>query len=481
MKEEIKDILREHVEKHEYPVDASEIWAGMQSEIKKDEKKSKLRLLGIFFSFGLVLLLAFQFVNFEFGDTNQISDNNQVENNSSNSKAISNVDKHNENELSIPKTELKQEKQKINKLAETEEANTLQQVNTNSTINTNNSSSQIFSGGEINNSQTNFFNKVNSDELNLISDIKDNESIQNGANGLQFFGQSILKNNSEEQKEIDSKTDLETDRAQAFEMRPSLEAFSLISGISKTGLTQLAPRNNPIDETSFTLVDVKKTRNSQTTLSIIAGGGLYSKGLIAHNEVNSGYVNEREKYENPLELISVQALITVPVVGKFNVSSGINYLLFNEEFNWNGSYFIDENGEHITTVPDNLIGENYYQEVQHSLQNYNQTKLISIPFLVGYTSTQNRFSYGIKAGVNLNVRTTSTGKALSMNLIPTSIQNFNQEFGVGIQTKLELGYRLSPGLELMGDISWMQLQLNEDLLSQRIRTYTIGLGLRKRI
>lgn len=493
MKEKVKEVLRQHVKQHEYPVDPSEIWAGMQTALKKEEKKDYRKIIGILFSIGFGLLLFGFYFNIDSQDTTSISENENTKLSEDTNQNTQVGIKQTSTDISnsnIIDQEVSNKKILANEIADekivaTNKPDDSSQVN--EKIKKAKSSIQVAqnrieqignivekqaenSGIErvIKRTEQLILNPSNITVQETNSEVEDEQELSNEVNE-----NTNLK--KPEDSLIEKKGFENADKIFAEAPRSKVDVLISLYLIKSLGLKHA---NEPVVMAGqFTTIDVEKLRSKRSAVSLIASAGLFTKRLTANKEEHSAYANSRESYEVPLEVFSAQALYTIPFFDKLNISTGLNYMVFNEEMNWSGTYVVDAQGQYISETTEYILGQNYYQEVNHSLVNYNQSKLISIPVLIGFSDRHRRISYGFKSGVNFQTRSNIAGFTLDENLVPTN--SFDQNFGIGFQSKIELGYFIKPSLQIVVDFSTMQLTAKEELLSQRLYSYSLGLGLSK--
>lgn len=484
MTDKVKDILRTHVHKHEYPVDPAEIWAGMQKEIIGEQKKDKRKLFGIFFSVALIGLISIMVINFGQGDTNQISDISVDETIETNSNQINSnvVEGHSSPEQEEQVANQNIPNQKLKNLALENQADTKEKVESKVSKETKNIVSAITAVEEptVSQNTTSISTSTTTPSSIMLN--------QNSSN----FPILVNKGSSNSSDESNSDSNEEINRIQSidevgnqiqkeelvlFEIRNSIQSMQTLQMLRNSLLANSEQKDFVFDKEQFSKIDAKKFKAQKASVSVSAGLGLFTKKIIAFNESHKAYANARENYEKPLELITAQALVMIPLGSNFSISSGIHYLQFNEELDWEGTYYLDGNGNHIPSPSENLIGQSYYQEINHSLTNYNQSKLIAVPILIGVNDRVRRLTYGLKAGVNVQLKTETAGKVLNENLIP--LNSLSHKFGLGLHSKAELAYVIFPGFELLGELSVLQVSTIEEIVNQRIRSYSVGLGLRK--
>jgi len=484
MKEKVKDILRTHVHKHEYPVDSAEIWAGMQNEIEGD-KKNKIRIFLIFFSFMAIALIGLFVTNLGQGDSKQISDVSERQFNEAEISTELKNENTNITETQNPSSAVKpasnnsSQKQKINNVKSKIDAGAVQGLTNESkkekstlkSVNTNVAKpiASKEAGSNFTNSNISGIDQNNS-SLVLANDFAVGDVME-----ARFNNNSIDSEDPKESDDFGSKTSIET--KEIFETKPILRSISGLVPFSNIMVFTEQRSDINIGSEYYSMIDVEKLRPQRSSISFLAGAGIFTKQIVAFDESHKDYAIRRESYEKPLEVINAQALITIPLMSKISLSTGIQYLQFNEELDWEGTYYINGNGDIIPAPIENLVGENYYQEINHSLTNYNQSRLFAVPVLLGLSARNKRLTYGIKAGVNVQLRTKTFGKIFNEDLIP--ISSPSHKFGLGLQSKLELGYFIVPGLEMYGELSVLQVSTIEEIVDQRIRSYSLGLGLRK--
>jgi len=484
MNKEDKEIIRGHVTRHESQVDNTEIWSQFQNQVKKEERKPKWYLF--FFSLGVILLLS-NFIYFNHtANVAEVKENNSLK------------------EVKEGKDEFKLNKQ--NDLILASESNNALSDNLNQqTADENLHESGLNSEENVNAPIEENQNSIN--EKNLVA------GAQNKTKDEARGSQGIIRNKTQTEQpervveEIYTASNLHEVEIQSVSQKPNDESFLKVrEKITTVQSEQIAPvesflkfdvserpklidvldlslkplahfnrRRDFVDGERLNMVKLKKKGASLKSISVVAGVGFFKKQMIALNQGHESYVAEREKYEVPLEQFSVQTLLTVPIYKKINISSGLDYLVLNEEFNWSGNYYVNQNGEIISSE----TFTSYLQKINHNLKNYNQTKILSMPILLGISSRYKRIIYDVKAGVNLKLNSNIEGQSLNLNLIPQGLMSFNRELGMGFQSKVNLGYLILPNLQVLADFSLSQWSVTEDLISEKIQSFNVGLGIRK--
>jgi len=163
------------------------------------------------------------------------------------------------------------------------------------------------------------------------------------------------------------------------------------------------------------------------------------------------------------------------------VKTGIKFQQINEEFDWDGSYTINELGERIEIDPEaeTLVAIPFQQQVDRDVVNYNKHQLVSIPVLIGLHKRVNAFSMGINAGPLFNVYTNTSGVQFNADFIPVAIEDNVPSFNIGLEANAEIGYTIKNNTDLIFDLSVQRMTGNDSFLNFSINSLSAGLGLKK--
>ena len=478
MKEKIKEVLRGHVHKHEYSVDPADIWAGMQKEISTSKKKDRRGLFALFIGLSILVVAGFLFLPGMQGDSMQVSELSEITESDQSTQSQKRIAATTKEEKDI--NSVKTNNSPLNQKNNNKQSNSLAaKKNLTATSNRKNTIETVETKIKLEESTASqTFSSIQSSATKVVDE---NQPLPFSSK-LRLGSQLVENDKSEDEKandEVVSQADISSEiLATKVDLVKAQARLDIINQLELMNIGLLSfNRQRELINDDYTLVDVQKTNSKRKSISLTAGMGVFAKKVIAFDESHSDYAIAREKYEKPLEVFTAQAIVNIPLVSKLSLSTGIQYLQFNEAFDWKGSYFLDRNGNVINSPAEFLVGENYYQEVSHSITTYNKAQLFSVPVLLGISNRHKRITYGLRAGANFHLRTQTQGKILATNLTPISVLESN--FGIGLQSKFELGYFITPGLELLGEISVLQVTAAEELINQRLRSYSLGLGLRQ--
>lgn len=495
MNNKVKEILRENVHQHEYPINPEEIFVGALAKVKQEKKDRKRYFFGFLLFFGLAVTAKLQFstlnTNFDFqGNETEafigeiIEDTNtknilpeedlepQV---SSSSSIVEDVKEEKETQVnfSIAQTSIAKEKVNSptknitdNKSIESKAVKETKIINQNS---------------QLKKQESTVAKPIINSIIPTVSSIKNlrkakEEIVEKPVEEGSRTKESLLSKSKEKIAAVEKESVNELSQIE-FQNLIDISMLKLIY----PGLIEVKERGLDIkagmDEQ---LVQVEpREAKSKFALSLIGSYGLYQKTYTAKEEQYLEYVNARNNAETDLEILSTKLILSYKLNDYIQLSSGLKFQQINEEFAWDGSYTINELGEQIDLTQDNLVGIPFYQNVDRDLVNYNKHQLLSIPVLVGITKEMNALTVGLHAGPFFNVYTNSEGLSLNQELLPNLIEVSGTSFSLGIETNVELGYSMNRSTDLLLDVSLQRLQSQDQFLNATFNSLSIGLGIRK--
>ena len=503
MKQKVKDILKEHVREHEYPINPEEIFLGALSQIKNEKKDKRRYLFGLMFFFGIsifiklhVSTLSTDFLSYDLLANNVVDDtdvetqiiknNNQAEQSQlNNSKELYAADQI--NTTSINTTQ-----------ANTAQANTAQTDATQTRIaqasvaqasvaQANPSSSQPLKNKALKNTSIDISPNTSIEtEVSISNTVKFRQSKQqfvheekqNGWFGEEenldvLIGSKHLRKANKEVKSNSSEagTVAQNERIDDF------ETLALIPWSNFEINQRVIPEENLFgffQSTNFIQRHVPKF-----ALSLTTSYGLFKEDLVANDQAYLNYATMKSAREKELEVLSSKLLLNYMMTDQLSISVGAKFQQINEEFTWVGSYFVNEIGEVIDVSQDNLVGVNFYQEVNQEIVDYNKHQVLSIPLLLGLQKNIRRFSIGVKAGPIFQVYSSSVGHNLGIAALPVTLDMLNPQFGMGWEGNLEFAYVVGKLTTFFTELSAQNLHTQEQFVSSNINSLSIGLGVKR--
>lgn len=218
--------------------------------------------------------------------------------------------------------------------------------------------------------------------------------------------------------------------------------------------------------------------------------------------VNYGFLNSDTKSEtdfaaykqtrietvDQLEAVRANILASYHLGQRISFTSGIQYTRLNELFTWRGSYVEPVEGEYIESIEITnsdtiytLRDGQYLEKKVRNMKIYNKTNLISVPLVLNYTHTVNKFSLVLSGGIEANIFEWSDGYILNEEGVPTTLKSHESNFGLNYLASVALAYQLTDQLSLSANVSSVFLNNQEENLSTDYRITGVGLGLQYRL
>lgn len=492
MKQKVKDILREHVHQHEYPVNPEEIFAGALAGIKKDQKDRKRYLFGFLLFFGVSVFFKLQLTTLDtnYLNYNQLSDvsthqdytaptNTKTNFTPEQAEVLPQVNAS--RDIAVPTLAAKETNSSTN--------SQIQQQKTNSTkLNTKVDIPQQSSPSNSLEKDLHFESETS---LNDFQESKQNILESNTADVSLIASQLQLLQTEKDNVGLESEKENVQDKSLVFideeEERIFIEIIGLIDNIDAEAFgidKRILDLENKMDQ-QLSAVNSSAT-SGKFALSMMAYYGKYQKDYIAKEDQYLAYANERKEVETELEILTTKLLLSYAFSEGFKLSTGIKYQQFNEQFIWEGNYVVNEVGEQINVNIDNLTGGTFIQGVDRSVTSYNKFEVVSIPVLAGFFKNYNKIYLGINAGPSVELYSNADGQVLSFveqnsNLIglPNGLASVLPEFGLSLEANVEIGVKLGRRTEFLAEVSTQRTFSQEQFLSANFNSLSLGLGLRK--
>ena len=201
----------------------------------------------------------------------------------------------------------------------------------------------------------------------------------------------------------------------------------------------------------------------------------------------------REKTERPLETTQLGVMLEARHRSGFELAAGLQYTRINERFQYLGESVETDTVYGIQFLVRNLYGEidtifggvPLKRTTTFRKEYYNHINLIEIPIMVGYRTSGSDLSFGVRAGVFLNLKTTATGQVLDYASAPVNIEDagiIKTRIGLSYYLGLSASYKITDNLEIHVSpfARLFPKSITEDSydLRQKYRLYGLSAGVR---
>lgn len=403
MSDNLKEFLKQHIDAHESPVDPNEIWEGIKQKRQRPKKR------GIYLFIPLLMLLSIAGLLYlnkselsldtsmhaqTYQSTEQSAIENIIEDRSQNNNEISEVAVEFEN--TTPNN-------KSNPISR----NLRKEI-----------SSQVPSSTFTRTFSAPFQSPINNTFQLFSSSQKIEEPLLKQKVNEQFNSQLLLK-------------------------KPT---------INITPILPIRPRTLELLRESVINLENKiipiKKKKRKPLLGIELAAGMVSKNLHSIDPSLVSLSEDKQTFENPLDLYSLRLLLDIPVINNFSLGLGLSYTRINEQFNWSGTFMRNEKGDILAiesydaegTPLFNYTSGVYFEEVDQNINHYNQYNLVDIPVSISYHhSLFNRLGLDLSAGLNINVSESFDGYLFTEDNVPTALEDRNEYISFSTAPYLKAG------------------------------------------
>ena len=497
MKDTTKKILQDHVQMHEYDVDPLDIWSGIEKKQKKKNRKGFIWFLGLvaFIISGISLLY------FNFSTSKHAAPlASEIENNITDeipTYADESFVKSNENieTTRIKKTSENVELSTKNRSNSTKPA-TNSKDNKNTKVNINKTSNRLTrNGNTAQNSQENTSSNNTTITDNLVStndgSNKGVTPLKNRANVSKVTTLPINASSDNSSNILAGNAATQPDQselhASVVDIRESLTELAqiqqLINFQTVEQATIIVPTTKIDDNFSrnpWVYTDAKEKYEVLWSVTVLGNISFFDKETTAIDQANALYAQERSAKVQPLERYGSSLLLNAQLTKWLTISTGLDYQKINEQFEWNGSYLIDNQDRIIGHAEDieMFANEDNIRIVDRELSIYNNQQLLNLPIQLSIHQSIKTVSFGVFGRTKINLLNSVEGFSLDERLLPTSLENFQQK----IKPQWTLGAFFEVPLyrawKLHAAVGFNQAEINENVLNNKYNFKEFALGLK---
>ena len=208
-------------------------------------------------------------------------------------------------------------------------------------------------------------------------------------------------------------------------------------------------------------------------------GGFGITSLIPIKKIENidpNWLEIRQETEKPLDAFSADLLFQIKWINGFTLTSGLNYVRFNEKFTWT-------NSSRSLIQRDQTF---YWQEIQRKKVHYNTFTYYHIPIYVGFEMEKKGWVLGGSAGALINLKTKIEGEIQASDLEAGSFAQlsaigFRNYISPLLTAKLRLGRQISPDAAIMLEPNYTlptgSLTLTDSEFDQRYSRFGLRLGI----
>lgn len=473
MKKELNDILKSHVDRHEYDVDIQSVWDAVEKEIGPKKDNRKFLIIPVFL--GLLFMGSLFFWNNPMESVNQMEalveenqrgnqNSNQNVNHNLNENALGNLESNSEEDRNAKKSSDKEVIENRNNDSTQKKIQT-NNLNSNQLKKQLNSNSSAIISGET-------FNFLKDQKRTSRKAIKNYNKITNEQKSS--FKSKPFKRNTFSSNSI----------ANSITEEGKYALIAAILPIEKPNFSIQNNRENPVMERlNFETLKALKTE-SRWGLNIWVGAAIVNSNLTAGSQV---YKDALKIFETPIDAYRGGVLLSYNVKSNWYINSGITVNRIFSSVVWDGSYVVDIDGN---LLPVSSIDGNgdpvynfdngiYFEEIEKTISGYNHQDFIDIPVSLHFVQKDKIWSPEIYAGVSFNVYNTSQGHFLNSYLVAEAINDKNYQLNVGLEYQFgaALNYRLTRklGLRMGAQFSTRKVERQRAHLKYQIFELNSGL------
>ena len=241
-----------------------------------------------------------------------------------------------------------------------------------------------------------------------------------------------------------------------------------------------------IDNSKYTEL-TKPLASSNWALTLTSGYSLLESTLVS-NAAEPVIVDLINQSEKPAFAFNNEFLVHYSLNKNFKLSSGLSCQKVTTLFDWNGVLLTDGQGE-VLSVYDETVGlpsgltSLYYESIDRTIKNYNQSYFIDLPVNIAYAFMQWKVRPTFSLGAAFNVYNSNNGFRLSKEGIPLRIEDIElaPKVGARYNAALALEYPISPTFAAYGTVGGSTRLIEEQDLKIRYRWIDFNIGLKYRL
>jgi len=480
MKEEVKSILRKHIDNHESPVNLENLWAGVQKEIKPNNRKRRFLFIPLFLG---ITVCSFLFLN---SNNNAIPNgelNSSLSLNQEKTEILTNASTENKisvhldeninlnNQTAVTKESISTQKTAKAKILKTKKTQQTQQTllsqkePSSSLINNTNASSSV--------------SKKLNPQIITPSQIIQTEKNTKAKNVTNQIETNAIDLANQIQSSLINQESLNTQEGFTYDIAVLDNVSALIP--TKREL-KLATKKFIIDENDLILI---KPKRKHFILAASFSYGTFSSERTQISEDNDAYLNDLSAAQSSLEMMTGDIDIVIPLNNKFSLGTGISYQRAQESFSWKGSYYVDNDGQNLGLKPENIDPTNvlgfssaYSKELERDMNIYNLYHYVDIPINLYFHQQIGTLSINYFAGVAYNIYNHSEGFTLDEKRIPIEFKNTDQpNQGLRYNIGANINFAITRKIDIFTKVHFSQrsYEMKEILFKQK--GYSLGFGL----
>ncbi len=229
---------------------------------------------------------------------------------------------------------------------------------------------------------------------------------------------------------------------------------------SRGGL--LAERQNTLDQ-EITLPEYRRNRRklSPWSVQLDAAYMLIDRDLqVEGDSLPTTWVEQRRATESLLEAWSTDLSVGYAFHKNWQVRAGLGYTQINTQFDYLTTSSRTDTVDGVQTIifnPDNTVDSItgpilMYETVQRERQIFNSFRQWELPILLAYENGFGSLSFIAEAGARIRLSRSWEGQVLGQDLREVvSLEDqewYRTELGLSLQAGIQLGYELTPQLQL---------------------------------
>lgn len=231
---------------------------------------------------------------------------------------------------------------------------------------------------------------------------------------------------------------------------------------------------------------IQKIKKDRFTLSVITGLGVF---LNRFENGNAQHEIKLDQTISSLEYTNNQLLLSYEVVNNLSINSGLSMTTYNERFEINEKYFVDQDGEVISGEKQDFIDEQplsfgettLVEQIENFGVGFNKIKIVEIPISLSYFNNLGRMRLEYSLGTSFVLSSYKEGYTINQSLVSETV-NKDQLSKIKPSYFLAIGasWPITQSIHLKGQFNGNTRTIQSSNFDQKIISVggSVGLGIR---
>ncbi len=232
----------------------------------------------------------------------------------------------------------------------------------------------------------------------------------------------------------------------------------------------------------------KPQANSSSNFDLSLLGSISTFNTSYAEDIAGSSVSEWQSALSPFLSVSTDLIVGWSISDRIRIGSGLSYSRISEKLTWDSQYIADDDGNYVGEVnvanpvlslAGTTTNERLFQLVDRNILHYNNYHLLDVPVILQVKLIDKRLELSPYASASFNLWSSQSGYLLDENNIPLQLSDsVKQSVGIAYGGGLELGYALGESFSLVSRAQLSIRKLTLHNIDRRITQPELYVGLR---